>query len=73
VVLPSVHLGALYVKVIEATALMLRPFGVRIDIEHDLQRVLIDSGLRVAPALDVGRAAASPRAGTGRIQSDARG
>jgi hypothetical protein len=72
VVLPSVHLGALYVKVIEATALMLRPFGVRIEIEHDLQRVLIDGRLRVASALDVDHGPASTRNGTGRIQSDAR-
>ena len=73
VVLPSVHLGALYVKVIEATALMLRPFGVRIEIEHELQHVLIGGGLSVASALDVGRAGAGPRAGTDRIHSDARG
>jgi hypothetical protein len=68
VVIPSVHLGALYVKVIEATALMLRPFGVHMTIEHDLQRALCAAGLRLASAQDLTRtqAGARPQSGTGR-------
>jgi hypothetical protein len=68
VVIPSLHLGALYVKVIEATALMLRPFGVHIIIEHDLQHALCEAGLRLAPAQDLTRAPSGsrPQPGTGR-------
>jgi hypothetical protein len=66
VVIPSLHLGALYVKVIEATALMLRPFGVHITIEHDLQHALCEAGVRLAAAQDLTRAPARPQSGTGR-------
>ena len=70
IILPSVHLGAFYVTVVETTALMLRPFGVRIEIEHSLERALARQELRVAPAFDASRQASTVRtaAGTGRAQ-----
>lgn len=52
VLLPSVHLGAAYVKIVEATALMLRMGGLRVDVELGLERVIAEHGLR--PATSVG-------------------
>jgi hypothetical protein len=70
IILPSVHLGAFYVKVVEATALALRAFGVRIEVEHSLERALARQELRVAPGFELSRPVNAVRAaaGNGRAQ-----
>ena len=70
IILPSMHLGPFYVTVVEGTALMLRAFGLRIDVDHSLERALSKQEMRLAPVLDVARPAINVRsaAGTGRAQ-----
>ena len=60
-ILPSVHLGPFYVKLVEGTALMLRAFGLRIEIESSLERALAKQELRPAAAYDLARPAAPLR------------
>jgi hypothetical protein len=50
VLLPSVHLGATYAKVIEASAVVLRMLGYRVHVEHDLERALKKHGTRLLAA-----------------------
>jgi hypothetical protein len=70
IILPSVHMGAVYLKVVETTALMLRAFGVRIEIEQSLERALAKQDVRLATPFEPSRAAGAARnvAGTGRAQ-----
>ncbi len=49
VIVPSLHMGTTYIKVVEASAAMLRLIGLRVDIEHSADRALIKHGL--APAM----------------------
>jgi hypothetical protein len=73
IILPSVHMGAFYLTLVETTALMLRAFGVRIEIEHSLERALAKQEIRVAAPFEAPRATgavrnASGASGTGRAQ-----
>jgi hypothetical protein len=61
VILPSVHMGPAYVKMLEATALLLAAAGVSVVIEHHLDRALAKQGLRVAAPLDLGSASSAAR------------
>lgn len=53
VLLPSVHMGPAYVKVIEATAVALRLIGYRVDVEHDLDEALRKHTIRTEMLSDV--------------------
>jgi hypothetical protein len=66
VIVPSTHLGPAYIKLLEATALLLSVAGVRLVIEHNLDRALEKQGLRVAPPSDVGSAPSKARHPSGR-------
>lgn len=71
IILPSIHLGSLYIKVVEATAVMLRAFGIRIQLESNLERALAKLELRVDASPEAARPAAAPprsNARTGRAQ-----
>lgn len=57
VVLPSPHMGPAYSKVIEGTAGLLRLLGMRVDIEHALDRVLERHGVRVVNSSGAARGA----------------
>jgi hypothetical protein len=48
VILPSQLLGPAYVKIVEGTALMLRLAGLRVDVEHEIERVVTRYRLRPA-------------------------
>jgi hypothetical protein len=48
VLLPSQQLGPAYVKIVEGTAMMLRLAGLRVDVEHGLERVVARYRLRPA-------------------------
>jgi hypothetical protein len=61
VLIPSLHMGAAYIKVVEASALLLRLAGLRVDIEHALERVLIKNGVRFGQS---GAARAAPPRGS---------
>jgi hypothetical protein len=47
VLLPSIHMGTAYIKVIEATALLLRLSGYEVHIEDDLDVALSKHGIRI--------------------------
>jgi hypothetical protein len=70
IILPSAHMGSFYVKVVEATALMLRTFGVRVEIEQSLERALAKQDMRVASPFEAPRPSGAVRnaSGTGRAQ-----
>jgi hypothetical protein len=70
IILPSDHMGTIYLKVVETTALMLRAFGVRIEIEHSLEQALARQGVRIASPLEPMRSLGATRntAGTGRAR-----
>jgi hypothetical protein len=53
VLLPSVHMGAAYGAVIDASAVALRLMGYRVDVEQDLEPALKKHGLRVQVLSDV--------------------
>jgi hypothetical protein len=48
VLIPSIHLGPAYIKIVEAAVLLVRLSGLRIDIEQDAERVFGSVGLRAA-------------------------
>lgn len=50
VLVPSTLLGPAYIKVVEASALLLRAAGLRVDIESSLERVIARHGVRPARA-----------------------
>jgi hypothetical protein len=56
VIIPSLHLGPAYLKMLEASALLLVMAGVPIAIEHNLDRVLDKHGLRAAASLELSSA-----------------
>jgi hypothetical protein len=62
VIVPSVHLGAAYVTMVEATAAMLRLAGLNVDVERSLERVLYTHGVRAAIDPPGGPSPAGPRA-----------
>jgi hypothetical protein len=53
VLLPSLHMGPAYLKVIEATCVALRLIGYRVDVEHDLESALKKYGVRTEMLSDV--------------------
>lgn len=53
VLLPSLHMGPAYLKVIEATCVALRLIGYRVDVEHDLEVALRKHGIRTEMLSDV--------------------
>src|SRR5688500_6377070 len=53
ILLPSVHMGPAYVKVIEATVVALRLIGYRVEVEHDLTVALRKHGIRTEMLSDV--------------------
>jgi hypothetical protein len=69
VLLPSVHLGTTYFKIVEGTAMMLRLAGLPVDVEYGLERVMDRYELRPAGsrhldlASEVTREALAPSAG----------
>jgi hypothetical protein len=71
IILPSLHMGAVYLKVVETTALMLRAFGVRIEIEQSLERALAKQDMRMTSPLEPTRSIGATRntAGTGRARA----
>jgi hypothetical protein len=48
VILPSQQMGPAYVKIVEGTAMMLRLAGLRVDVEHEIERVIARYRLRPA-------------------------
>ena len=48
VLVPSMHMGTAYIKVVEASAAVLRLVGLRIDIETSAERALVKHGIRPA-------------------------
>jgi hypothetical protein len=48
VIVPSMHMGAAYLKVVEASAAILRLVGLRIDIELAVDRAVAKHGIRAA-------------------------
>jgi hypothetical protein len=61
VVIPSLHMGPTYVKVLEAAAVLLAAAGVPLAIEHNLDRALAKHGLRVDQPLAAGAAPSTAR------------
>lgn len=55
VLVPSVHMGPTYIKVVEASAAVLRLVGLRVDIEHSADRALLKHGLSPAMPPDLTR------------------
>jgi hypothetical protein len=53
VLLPSVHMGAAYIAVIEATVTALRLIGYRVAVEHDLDEALQKYGVRTEKLSDI--------------------
>jgi hypothetical protein len=70
IILPSVHMGAFYLKLVETTALMLRAFGVRIELEQSLERAIAKQELELATGFEPSRSTGALRnaTGTGRAQ-----
>jgi hypothetical protein len=60
VMLPSLHMGPAYLKVIEATAVALRLIGYRVDVEHNLDEALKRYGVHIEMLSDV-RAVLKPQ------------
>jgi hypothetical protein len=48
VLLPSRHMGSAYLRVVEASASIVRAMGLRLDIEHDLDSTLAKHAVRLA-------------------------
>lgn len=50
VMLPSQHMGAEYMSVIELTVRIVNAMGLPLEVAHDLESVLADGAVRMAPA-----------------------
>jgi hypothetical protein len=48
VLIPSIHMGPAYIKVVEAAAILLRLVGMRVDIEQSVERALAKHGIQPA-------------------------
>lgn len=57
VLVPSVHMGSTYINVVEASVAILRLVGLRVDIEHSVDRALAKHGLAPAMPPDLTRIA----------------
>lgn len=69
VLLPSVHLGTGYFKIVEGTAMMLRLAGLPVDVEYGLHRVMEKHELRPAGSRHLGLADDVAREATPRSSS----
>lgn len=65
VLIPSLHMGPTYVKVVEASAMLLRLAGMRVDIEQTVERALAKYDVHAAMAAPQSQTASRPFASRG--------